>query len=179
MNELDRLETERLVAAHRARDEWEANIMVGYLQDCGVEATCRPNATRDKAAARAGYYEPNTGCDVLVLEHNLAKARECMAAFQEAVTDEKLLEEEAAKKLRLDRETIGRLRTSLRAEQDTFRFLGWLVVAFFVSAAMLWAILPRWISTGVPFGVMRWVTVGMLMLAALLVGRLVGKMSSS
>jgi hypothetical protein len=179
MNELDRLESERLVVAHRARDEWEANIMVGYLRDCGVEAMCRPNATRSKSAARAGYYEPDTGCDVLVLEHNVDKARECMAAFQEAVTDDKMLDEEAARRLRLDRESIGRLRLAVREEQATFRFLGWLVVAFFVSAALLWALLPKWVTAGVPFGIMRWVTVGMLILAALLTGRLVGKMMQS
>jgi hypothetical protein len=177
MSELDRLETEKLVVVHRARDEWEANIIVGYLQDCGIEATCRAHSVRSKSGVRAGFYEPDTGCDVMVLEHNLDQAQEQMATFTSAVTDPQLLEEQAAKKLRLTKETIADLRAALREENETFGLLGWLVAAFCVSTALFWAIWPKWLSTGVPFGVMRWVTVGMLMAAALLVGRLMGKMS--
>jgi hypothetical protein len=179
MSELDRLETENLVVVHRARDEWEANIIVGYLRDCGLEASNQAHAIQSKSGTCPGFEGPVTGCDVLVLEHCFDQARDAVATFTSAVADPQLLEEAAAKKLRLTKETITELRAALREENETFRLLGWLVAAFFVSASLLWAILPSWLSSGLPFGVMRWVTVCMLMVAALLVGRLVGRMSRS
>ncbi len=170
------LESEAVVSVHRARDEWEGNILAGYLRDCGIEATCLPRPMSTRAAARAGYYTPDTGCDVFVIEHERVAALEHLKQFNAAIADEALLEEAAAVRLKLDKETIGRLRQSLNEERATFGLLGWLVVVFFVSAAFLWALWPSWMHTGVSFGVMRWVTVGMLMAAALIAGRLVGTM---
>lgn len=39
MSESER--SEKLVQVHHARDEWEGNIILGYLRDNGVEATLR------------------------------------------------------------------------------------------------------------------------------------------
>lgn len=175
MSKPDRLNSEKLVDIHRARDEWEGNIIVGFLKDSGVEATLQAEISGPEAAAHAGYAYPDTSHGIFVLEHDADRARQLIRDFQTAVTDEKLLDEAAAHKLKLNKETISQLRTALREERRTFDFLGWLLVAFLGAAALLWAIWPAWLKIEAPAPEFRWVMVIMLALAAVFAGNWANK----
>jgi hypothetical protein len=175
MNEQERLKSEKLVDIHRARDEWEGNIIVGFLKDNAVEATLQAEGSGAVTAAHAGYAHPDTTCGIFVLEHEAECARQLIRDFQAAVTDEKLLDEAAAHKLKLDKQTISQLRAALREERRTFDFLGWLMVVFLGAAALLWAIWPAWLKIEAPAPEFRWVIVVMLALAAVFAGNWANK----
>lgn len=163
-------QSENLVQVHHAHDEWEGNIIVGYLRNNGVEATLRqpPSmAPLDAAESLSGAEKTN---GVFVLEHEAEKARNLLKEFLSTVTDEQILEEAAGQKLKLDKETIGQLRTALREENQTFAFLGWTGVVFLGAAALLWAIWPGWLKIGPPPAEFRWVVVILLALAAVFAG---------
>jgi len=168
MSESERSET--LVQVHHARDEWEGNIVVGYLRDNGVEATLQnppPIPPLDVAENLSGSEKVN---GVFVLEHEAEHARGLLKDFVQTVTDEQILEDAAAHKLKLDKETIGKLRGALREEQQTFELLGWLGVAFLGAAALLWAIWPQWLKIAPPTPVLRWLMVILLAVAAMFAG---------
>jgi len=142
--------SENLVLVHHARDEWSGNIIVGYLRDNGVEATLQspPSmAPLDAAESLSGSDKVN---GVFVLDHEADHARALVKEFVNTVTDEQVLEEAAAQKLKLDKETVKQLRGALKEERQTFEFLGWIGVAFLGAAAVLWAIWPAWLKIGPP-----------------------------
>lgn len=166
---------EKLVRIHHARDEWEAGIIVGYLQTNGVEATLRSSPEMpplNTLEELSGSPDVN---GIFVLEHQVAEARQILHEFLTTATDERVLEEEAAHKLKLDRTTIGRLRGELRAERQTFEFLGWVGVAFLAAGAMLWAIWPEWLKIAPPSPAMRWLGVVLLAVAAALAGNWIAR----
>jgi len=162
--------SESLVQVHHARDEWEGNIVVGYLRDNGIEAALQtPPAIPPLDAAETLSGAGNVN-GVFVLEHEADRARSLLKEFLTTVTDEQILEETAAQKLKLDKETIGQLRGALREERRTFELLGWIGVAFLGAAALLWAIWPAWLKISPPSAELRWVMVILLVLAAAFVG---------
>jgi len=170
MNEQDQLGSEKLVQIYKARDEWEGNILVGYLEDNGVDATLDAAIQGTDAAAHAGFATPDPGTAVFVIEEDVARATALVKEFEAAVTDEQMLEDTAAEKLKLDKETITRLRGALREEKGTFEFLGWVGVAFLAAAAVLWCIWPDWLKVSPPAPVLRWGMVVVFALAAVFVG---------
>jgi len=163
-------QSENLVQVHHARDEWEGSIMVGYLRDNGVEATLQAPPSMpplDIAENLSGTEKVN---GIFVLEHEADKARNLLKEFLNTVTDEQILEDAAGQKLKLDKETIGRLRTATREEHQTFVFLGWTGAVFLGAAALLWAIWPEWLKIGPPPAALRWVVVILLAVAAVFAG---------
>ena len=175
MSDEKRLDSEKLVEVHRARNEWQGNLIVSYLRDNGVEATLQS----PPAVAPLGAVEELTGTQrpfgIFVLDHEAEKARKLVQEFLAAATDERTLEDAAAQKLKVDKETIARLRGELREERRTFNFLGWLFVAFLAASALLWAIWPEWLKTAPPESSIRWVMVIMLALAAVFAGNWANK----
>jgi hypothetical protein len=163
-------QSENLVQVHHAHDEWEGSIIVGYLRDNGVEATLQhpPSMPPFDAAESLSGTEKVNG--IFVLEHDADRARNLLKEFLNTVTDEQILEEAAGQKLKLDKETIGQLRSALREEHRTFVFLGWTGVVFLGAAALLWAIWPGWLKIGPPPPEFRWVVVILLALAAVFAG---------
>jgi hypothetical protein len=162
--------SENLVQVHHAHDEWEGSIIVGYLRANGVEATLREPPSMpplDAVETLSGTEKVN---GIFVLEHEADKARQLLQEFLNTVTDEQVLEDAAGQKLKLDKETIGRLRTATREERQTFVFLGWTGVVFLGAAALLWAIWPGWLKVGPPPAEFRWVVVILLAVAAVFTG---------
>ena len=163
-------QSENLVQVHHAHDEWEGSIIIGYLRDNGVEATLQAPPSMpplDIAEDLSGTEKVN---GIFVLEHQADQARSLLSEFLNSVTDEQVLEEAASQKLKLDKETIGRLRTALGEERRTFAFLGWVGVVFLGAAAVLWTIWPDWLKIGpLPAG-LRWLVVILLALAVVLAG---------
>jgi hypothetical protein len=105
---------------------------------------------------------------VFVLEAEVKNARHLLQEFQSTVTDQQILEETAAQKLKLDKETITQLRAAVREERKTFEFLGWIGVAFLGSAAVLWAIWPAWLKLAPPQ--LKWIVIILFAFAALFAG---------
>jgi hypothetical protein len=159
MSEQNRLEAEKLVQVFKARDEWEGNILVGYLNDNGVEATIQAQIPGTEAAAVAGFGETDSSCGVFVIDAVAPQASALIREFETAVADPKVLEEAAAEKLKLDKETITRLRGALKEETGTFELLGWICVAFLAATALLWAIWPSWLKVQAPAPGLRWFAV--------------------
>lgn len=161
---------ENLVQVHHARDEWEGTIIVGYLRDNGIEATLR----RPPSVPPLDTAESLTGSQkvlgILVLEHQAKQAEHLIAEFQAAVADDTVLTETAAHRLKLDQETIHRLRGELAEERKTFDALGWIVVVFLAASALLWAIWPAWLKVASPPAGLRWVVVLVFALGAAFVG---------
>jgi hypothetical protein len=157
-------QSEKLVQVHHARNEWEGNIVIGYLRENGIEAVLRTPAS----VPPLDFAENLSGTDkvngVFVLEHEAEPARQLLRQFQSTVADQQILEETAAEKLKLDKETIAQLRVAVREERKTFEFLGWIGVAFLGAAALLWIIWPSWLKV-VPAG-MQWAIMILLILAA-------------
>ncbi len=162
--------SETLVQVHHAHNEWEGNIVVGYLRENGIEATLRspPSMPPLDAVENLSGTEKING--VFVLEHEAEHARRLLKEFLNTVTDQQILEETAAQTLKLDKETIAQLRGALREEQRTFEFLGWLSVVFLGAAALLWAIWPSWLKLLPPSPEFRWAGLILLTLAALFAG---------
>ncbi len=170
MSDNQPLNAEKLVGIHRARSEWEGNVVIEHLRHNGVEATLQARISGALAGTDAGFADPDTTAVVCVMEHDRSRAGEMVRAFLEAVTDERALEDAAAKKLHLDKETIHRLRGELREERRTFNFLGWLFVIFLGASALLWAIWPAWLKTAPPDPAVRGVMVILLALGAVFAG---------
>ncbi len=159
-----------LVLIHHARDEWDGNIIVSYLRDNNVEATLQSPPSMPPLDAM----ESLTGSDkvngIFVLAYEADHARELVKEFLNTVVDEQVLEEAAAQKLKLDKETVAQLRKALKEERKTFEFVGWIGVVFLGAAALLWAIWPAWLKIGPPPAEFRWVVVILLLMAAVFAG---------
>jgi hypothetical protein len=163
-------QSQDLVLIHHARDEWSGNILVGYLRDNGVEATLQspPSmAPLDAAESLSGSDKVN---GIFVLGYEADRAHALVKEFLNTVTDDQVLEDAAAEKLKLDKETITQLRGALKEERQTFEFLGVIGVAFLGAAALLWAIWPAWLKVGPPPPVLRWLGVIFLLLTAVFAG---------
>jgi len=171
MNQPNSPNAEKLVQVHQARDEWEGTLLIGYLRDNGLEATQRVPSRMPPFDSAERLTGSDKVCGIFVLEHDAEHATQLVNEFLTAVTDETVLAETAATKLRVDQATIHRLRGELLEERKTFNFLGWLVVVFLGSTALLWAIWPAWLKTPAPEPAFRWIFVVGLMLAALFVGQ--------
>ena len=168
-------QAEKLVQVHHSRDEWEGNIVVGYLRDNGIDATLRsPPAVPPLDAAENLSGSPTVN-GVFVLEHEAQQARQLLQEFLSTATDQRILEETAAQTLKVDKETIGRLRGALREERRTFAFLAWVGVAFLGAATVLWAIWPSWLKVVPPPLGLRLVVLILLALAALYAGSWAGR----
>ncbi len=159
-----------LVLIHHARDEWDGNILVGYLRDNGVEATLRSPPSMPPLDAMETLSGTDKVNGIFVLGYEADHARELVKEFVNTVTDDQVLEDAAAQKLKLDKETITQLRGALKEERQTFEFLGWVGVAFLGAAALLWAIWPSWLKISPPAAEFRWVVVILLLLAAVFAG---------
>ncbi|MGA2220738.1 MAG: hypothetical protein ABSH21_02995 [Verrucomicrobiia bacterium] len=170
MSEEERLRSENLVEIHRARDEWEGNLLIGYLRDNGIEATLEGKMKGPESAVHAGFADPDRSCGIFVLEDEAKRAAELVTEFLSAATDDNILQQTAAQKLQVDRETIARLRDAVREERRTFELLGWIGVVFLGAAALLWAIWPAWLKVASPPPEFRWVVVILLVLAAVFAG---------
>ena len=112
---------------------------------------------------------------MFVLEHDAVRAKELIAEFLATVTDESVLADAAAQKLKVDQATIHRLRGALVEERQTFEFLGWVGVAFLGAAALLWMIWPAWLKMDVPPALFRWAMVLLLTLGAVFAGNWASK----
>ncbi|HXI83841.1 MAG TPA: hypothetical protein VNL17_07095 [Verrucomicrobiae bacterium] len=167
--------SEDLVLVHHARDEWDGNIIVGYLRDNGVEATLQNPPSMPPLDAMESLSGSDKVNGIFVLDHEASHARELVEEFVNTVTDEQVLEEAAAQKLKLDKETVTQLRGALMEERQTFEFLGWIGAAFLGAVALLWAIWPAWLKIGPPSPEFRWVVVILLLLAAVFVGSLTSR----
>ena len=167
MSEPTRGTDETLVEVHKARSQTEGVLLVGFLRENSIEAVFPgdPNVSLDMVELLENSHETQ---GVFVLAHDAPRARELCAEFITAVTDEAVLAETAARKLRVDKETIHRLRAELKEERQTFEFLGWLGVVFLGAAAVLWAIWPAWLKMQTPASPLRWT---MVVLLALEIGR--------
>jgi hypothetical protein len=161
-------QSENLVQVHHARNEWEGSIVIGYLRENGIEAALRTPPSvppLDLVENLSGSTKVN---GVFVLEQEAEHARQLLKEFVSTVTDQQILEETAAQKLKLDKETIAQLRVAVREERRTFEFLGWIGVAFLGAAALLWVIWPSWLKLAPPG--LRWIVMILLVLAAVLAG---------
>lgn len=163
-------QSQELVLIHHARDEWDGNILVGYLRDNGVEATLQSPPSMPPLDAMENLSGSDKVNGIFVLGYEADKARELLKEFVNTVTDDQVLEDAAAEKLKLDKETITQLRGALKEERQTFEFLGWIGVAFLGAAALLWAIWPAWLRIGPPPSGFRWLVVMLLLLAAVFAG---------
>lgn len=175
MSDNQPLDAEKLIPVHRARSEWEGNVVIEHLRHHGIEATLQARISGALAGTDAGFADPDTTATVCVLEHDRARADEAVRTLLAAVADERALEDAAAQKLHLDKTTIHRLREELREERRTFNFLGWLFVIFLGASAALWAIWPAWLKTAPPDPTIRVVMVIMLALGAVFAGNWASK----
>ena len=160
---------------HRARSDWEGNLLVGYLRDNGVEAVLQDPPSVPPLDAAEALTGTGRICGVFVLEHGAERAASLVKEFLSAASDEHLLEEEAARKLRVDRETIARLRAALREEGQTFELLGWISLVFLGSAALLWTVWPAWLKIMPPIPGLRWLLLLLLAVAGGFAGRWAGQ----
>ena len=159
-----------LVLIHHARDEWDGNIIVGYLRDNGVEATLQSPPSMPPLDAMENLSGADRVNGIFVLGYEADRARELVKEFVNTVVDEQVLEEAAAQKLKLDPQTVAQLRKALKDEQQTFTFVGCIVATFLGATALLWAIWPKWLKIGPPPAEFRWIGVLVLLLAAVFAG---------
>ena len=162
-------DAEKLVEIHKARDEWEGNLIIGWLRDNGVTATFQGEPSVDLDLAHM-LKSTDEAFGVFVLEHDAERGRQLVREFLGAATDEGVLEDTAAQKLRVDKATIQRLRGALTEERKTFEFLGWVGVVFLGAAAVLWVMWPAWLKHEAPSAVLRWAMVVLLALGAVFAG---------
>ena len=76
--------SEELVLVYHVRDEWQGNIVVGYLRENGVEATLQS----PPSVPPLDLVENLTGSDkvngIFVLEHEAERARSLLKEFRQA-----------------------------------------------------------------------------------------------
>ena len=175
MSETNPSAKEKLVVVHKARDEWEADLIVGYLRDNGIEAMLSDPPSRAAAGFHAGFCDPDTTCPVYVLEEQTESARQRVGEFLAARADEPAPESNAPAPAHLDRARIAELRESVKEERRTFEFLGWGGVVFLAAGALLWTVWPSWLKMVAPTWPMRSLMVILLVLAAVFVGSWSGR----
>ena len=158
-----------LVEVHKAQDTWEGTLLAGYLRDNGIEAAFQgdPNVSFDMTELLRNSDE---AFGVFVLAPEATRAKELITEFLAAATDESVLTEVAAQKLKVDKEAIHRLRTAVVEERRTFEFLGWIGVMFFGAATVLWIIWPTWLKMDTPPALFRWLMVLLLTVGAVFAG---------
>ncbi len=161
---------EKLVEVHKALDDWEGKLLVTYLHENGIEAAFRgdPNISFDiKELIRTS----DEAFGIYVVESQAARAKELLTEFISAATDPAMLDETASHKLKVDKETIHRLRGELTEERRTFQFLAWIAVVFLAAGAVLWLIWPPWLREQSPSIILRWTMVILLAGGAAFAGR--------
>ena len=163
-----------LVEVHKARDTWEGTLLTSYLRDNGIQAAFQgdPNVSFDMKELLRNSDE---AFGLFVLAPEAARAKELIAEFLSSATDDSVLVEAAAQKLKVDQETIHRLRGELKEERQTFEFLGWVGMSFLGAAALLWVIWPAWLKIDAPPGIFRWLMVALLTLGAVFAGNWASK----
>jgi len=166
MNTSDELATAKLVQVHKARNEWQGNLLVGYLQDNGVEAVIRCAPSIPPYDIAESMYSKNKIDGIFVREPDAGRARKLIKEFLATATDAPSLDALAAQRPPLTKEKIGQLRGALREERRTFRFLGWLTVAFLVAV---------WLLLGRPVLHSGWPMLTILVTLAMCVGYLLRK----
>src|SRR5882724_8127882 len=92
--------SENLVLIHHARDEWDGNIIVGYLRDNDVEATLQSPPSMPPLDAMENLSGTDKVNGIFVLDYQAEHARELVKEFLSTVVDEQVLEEAAAQKLK-------------------------------------------------------------------------------
>ncbi len=87
MSDSSRLDAEKLVEVHKARDEWEGNLLIDFLRESGMEASFQgvPSVNLDLAHMLKSTDE---AFGVYVLEHDAGKARELVKEFLAAGPDD-------------------------------------------------------------------------------------------
>lgn len=165
MSEDGRFPSEKLTEIHRARDEWEGNLLVGMLSEAGITAEFRgaPAVNLD-VAHLLKHTDDDLG--VFVLEHEADRARTLVREFLATQADSATLTAAATQPTHLSKERIHELREEVREERRTFEFLSWLVVVFLGSAAALGAIWPAWLPAESPARWLRWTMVVLLGIGA-------------
>jgi hypothetical protein len=104
MSEEERLRSERLVEIHRARNEWQGNLLVGYLGENGVEATLRLPIAIPPLDAVEVVSGTDNACGVFVLEHEAKRATDLVKEFLLATTDESIWEQAAIQNPQVNKE---------------------------------------------------------------------------
>ena len=137
MNPSDKLADAKLVQVHKARNEWEGEFLVGYLQDNGVEAVMRRPPSIPPYDFAEWMYRKNKIDGIFVRESDADRARQLIQEFLMTAADAPSLEALAAQRPPLTKEKIGQLRGALREERRTFRFLGGTLAAF-AAAVLVW-----------------------------------------
>jgi hypothetical protein len=162
VGEPTQVSNESLVEIHKARDPWQGHLLIGYLQDNGVEAAFQGLSAMPLAAGELLETSDHvTG--IFVLEHDAARARELV---QEFLASENA-ETETPQPSHPNKERIAELRGAIEEERQTFAFLGWAAVIFLAALAVLWAAWPDWLKTNPPAPLYRWTCVALLAVASL------------
>lgn len=170
MSEPNPAAKEKLVVVHKANEEWEADLVVGFLRENGIEASLAEPPSRAAAAFHAGFCDPDATSAVFVLEHQADAARKLVEEFCAARAAE-----ETPPPVQVDKEKIHELREAVKEERRTFEFLGWAGVVFLGAGALLWAVWPSWLKMAAPATPLRWLMVVLLALAAVFVGSWSGR----
>lgn len=166
MSQQDRLESEKLVEIHQARDQWDGNLIIGYLRDNSIEAMFQGDPNIPLEAAE--FFKKSKGeYGIFVLEEQADKARALVKEFIATRADDAELEREAMQRTPLDKQHIGELRQAVQEERKTFDFLRLAVIGFLGAMALLWAILP----SPLPEPFHRLTMVALLVIIALFLGR--------
>jgi hypothetical protein len=153
---------ELLVEIHKARDPWQGHLLIGFLQNNGIDAAFQGLPSVPLVAGELlETSDQVTG--IYVLEHDAAAARELVKEFLASENAETT----PPAKPPLDKERIAELRGALAEERKTFAFLGWAAVVFLGAMTLLWAIWPVWLKTDAPAPLYRWTGVALLALASL------------
>jgi hypothetical protein len=152
---------ESLVEIYRARDPWQGHLLIGFLQDNGVQAAFQGLSSVPLAAGEL-LETSDRLVGIFVLQHDVAQARELV---QEFLASEGV-DTASPDMPPLDKQRIAELRNALQEERKTFAFLGWAAVVFLGAMAVLWAIWPVWLKTEPPAPLYRWMGVVLLAMAA-------------
>ncbi len=161
MSTRSEVNNESLVEIHKARDPWQGHLVIGYLQENGIEAAFQGLPSVPLVAGELLETSDHV-VGIYVLQEDAARARELVKEF--LATEN--VETTSPEKPHLDKERIAELRGALREERKTFAFLGWAAVVFLAAMAVLWAIWPVWLKTDPPAPLYRWTGVMLLALAA-------------
>ncbi|MBM3861100.1 MAG: hypothetical protein FJ395_15835 [Verrucomicrobia bacterium] len=161
MSKPGQVSNDSLVEIHKARNPWQGHLLIGYLQDNGVEAAFQGLPSVPLTAGEL-LETSNHVAGIYVLQQDAARGRELVEEFL-AVEE---VETTSPESQPLDKERIAELRGALREERKTFAFLGWVAVVFLVALAVLWAVWPVWLKTAPLAPLYRWTGVALLALAA-------------
>jgi hypothetical protein len=162
MAEPSQANQEKLVEIHKARDPWQGHLLIGYLQDNGIEAAFQGLPAMPLVAGDL-LETSDRVTGIFVIEHDAGRARELIKEFLASEN----AETESPQPPHPNKERIAELRGALEEERQTFAFLGWAAVVFLAALAVLWAVWPVWLKTEPPAPLYRWTGVALLALASL------------